>query len=130
MVIAIATSGVLMMPFRKRWLAKINIAFTNRIASLFAGWLPGFGILNARGSEVWEGLPYSAGRISNVQRLPSCAYVQQPIRMGRERARVTPLRTEESRQDPSAFLSEGRARHYEAALSDSCETRAERRGCG
>jgi deazaflavin-dependent oxidoreductase (nitroreductase family) len=44
-IIAIAASGVLMMRFRKRWLAKINIAFTNRITGLFAGWLPGFGIL-------------------------------------------------------------------------------------
>jgi deazaflavin-dependent oxidoreductase (nitroreductase family) len=44
-IIAIAVSGILMMRFRKRWLAKINIAFTNRITSLFAGWLPGFGIL-------------------------------------------------------------------------------------
>jgi deazaflavin-dependent oxidoreductase (nitroreductase family) len=44
-VIAIAASGVLMMRFRKRWLAKFNIAVTNRITSLFAGWLPGFGIL-------------------------------------------------------------------------------------
>src|ERR1700747_1515149 len=44
-IIAIAASGVLMMRFRKRWLAKINIAFTNRITSLFAGWLPGFGTL-------------------------------------------------------------------------------------
>ena len=40
-IIAIAASGILMMRFRKRWLAKINIAFTNRITSLFAGWLPG-----------------------------------------------------------------------------------------
>ena len=30
-IIAIAASGVLMMRFRKRWLAKINIAVTNRI---------------------------------------------------------------------------------------------------
>jgi deazaflavin-dependent oxidoreductase (nitroreductase family) len=44
-IFAIAATGVLMMRFRKRWLAKINIAFTNRITSLFAGWLPGFGIL-------------------------------------------------------------------------------------
>jgi len=44
-ILAIAASGVLMMRFRKRWLAKINIAFTNRITGLFAGWLPGFGIL-------------------------------------------------------------------------------------
>ena len=43
-IIVIAASGVLMMRFRKRWLAKINIAFTNRITGLFAGWMPGFGI--------------------------------------------------------------------------------------
>lgn len=43
--IAIAATGILLMRFRKRWLAKINIAVTNRITSLFAGWLPGFGIL-------------------------------------------------------------------------------------
>ncbi len=34
-IIVIATTGVLMMRFRKRWLAKINLAFTNRITSLF-----------------------------------------------------------------------------------------------
>lgn len=40
-----------MMRFRKRWLATINIAFTNRITSLFAGWLPGFGILTHVGRK-------------------------------------------------------------------------------
>src|ERR1017187_2914624 len=49
--IAIAATGVLMMRFRKRWLAKINIAFTNRITGLFAGWLPGFGILTHVGRK-------------------------------------------------------------------------------
>jgi deazaflavin-dependent oxidoreductase (nitroreductase family) len=49
--IAIATTGILLMRFRKRWLAKINIAFTNRITSLFAGWLPGFGILTYVGRK-------------------------------------------------------------------------------
>jgi deazaflavin-dependent oxidoreductase (nitroreductase family) len=44
-IIAIAATGVLMMRFRKRWLAKINIVLANRVTSLFAGWLPGFGIL-------------------------------------------------------------------------------------
>jgi hypothetical protein len=44
-IIAIAVTGILLMRFRKRWLAKITIIFTNRITSLFAGWLPGFGIL-------------------------------------------------------------------------------------
>jgi len=50
-IIAIAAMGVLMMRFRKRWLAKINIAFTNRITILFAGWLPGFGILTHVGRK-------------------------------------------------------------------------------
>ena len=50
-IIVLAASGVLMMRFRKRWLAKINIAFTNRITSLFAGWLPGFGILTHVGRK-------------------------------------------------------------------------------
>jgi uncharacterized membrane protein required for colicin V production len=50
-IIAIAASGVLMMRFRKQWLAKINIAFTNRITGLFAGWLPGFGILTHVGRK-------------------------------------------------------------------------------
>ena len=50
-IIAIAATGVLLMRFRKRWLAKINIAFTNRITSLFAGWFPGFGILTHAGRK-------------------------------------------------------------------------------
>src|SRR5437899_13052729 len=51
MIVAIAAMGVLLMRFRKRWLAKVNIAFTNRITSLFAGWLPGFGILTHAGRK-------------------------------------------------------------------------------
>ena len=34
-----------MMRFRKQWLAKFNTLLTNRITGLFAGYLPGFGIL-------------------------------------------------------------------------------------
>ena len=49
--IVIAATGILLMRFRKRWLAKINIAFTNRITSLFAGWLAGFGILTHVGRK-------------------------------------------------------------------------------
>jgi deazaflavin-dependent oxidoreductase (nitroreductase family) len=51
LVIAIAVSGVLMMRFRKRWLAKINIILTNRLTIIFAGWLPGFGILTHVGRK-------------------------------------------------------------------------------
>jgi deazaflavin-dependent oxidoreductase (nitroreductase family) len=50
-IIAIAATGILLMRFRKRWLAKINIILTNRITSLFAGWLPGFGILTHVGRK-------------------------------------------------------------------------------
>jgi deazaflavin-dependent oxidoreductase (nitroreductase family) len=50
-IVAIAASGVLMMRFRNRWLAKINIAFTNRITGLFAGSVPGFGILTHVGRK-------------------------------------------------------------------------------
>ena len=39
------------MRFRKRWLAKLNILITNRITGLFAGWLPGFGILTHIGRK-------------------------------------------------------------------------------
>jgi deazaflavin-dependent oxidoreductase (nitroreductase family) len=56
-----------MMRFRKRWLAKINIAFTNRITSLFAGWLPGFGILThvGRKSRKTYRTPVNVFRASN-----------------------------------------------------------------
>jgi deazaflavin-dependent oxidoreductase (nitroreductase family) len=66
-IVAIAASGVLMMRFRKRWLAKINIAFTNRITGLFAGWLPGFGILTHVGrksGKVYQ-TPVNVFRASN-----------------------------------------------------------------
>jgi deazaflavin-dependent oxidoreductase (nitroreductase family) len=66
-IIAIAATGVLLMRFRKRWLAKINIAFTNRITGLFAGWLPGFGILTHVGrksSKVYR-TPINVFRASN-----------------------------------------------------------------
>ena len=49
--IGIAASGILLMRFRKRWLARFNIAVTNRITSLFAGWMPGFGILTHVGRK-------------------------------------------------------------------------------
>jgi len=66
-IIIIAASGVLLMRFRKRWLAKINIAFTNRITSLFAGWLPGFGILThvgRRSGNVYR-TPVNVFRVPN-----------------------------------------------------------------
>ena len=49
--IAIAARGILLMRFRKPWLAKFNITVTNRITSLSAGWLRGFGILTHVGRK-------------------------------------------------------------------------------
>jgi deazaflavin-dependent oxidoreductase (nitroreductase family) len=51
LAIAIPATGILMMRFRKRWLAKFNIAVTNRITGLFAGSLPGFGIVTHVGRK-------------------------------------------------------------------------------
>lgn len=80
-VIAIAATGMLMMRFRKRWLAKINIAFTNRITSLFAGWLPGFGILTHVGRK--SGKVYRTP--VNIFRVPTALIIaltySSPIRV-------------------------------------------------
>src|SRR5438552_12974106 len=44
-LLAILLAGILLMRFRKRWLAAFNLAVTNRISSRFAPRLPGFGIV-------------------------------------------------------------------------------------
>ena len=41
-LLAILLAGILLMRFRKRWLAAFNLAVTNRISSRFAPRLPGF----------------------------------------------------------------------------------------
>ena len=41
-----------MMRFRKRWLAKFNIAVTTESRPMFSGWLPGFGILTHVGRRL------------------------------------------------------------------------------
>jgi deazaflavin-dependent oxidoreductase (nitroreductase family) len=50
-ILAILLSGMLLMRFRKRWLAAFNIAVTNRVTSRFAAWLPGFGIITHVGRK-------------------------------------------------------------------------------
>jgi deazaflavin-dependent oxidoreductase (nitroreductase family) len=59
MVIAalISLVGILLVPillirFRKRWVAAFNLAITNRITSRFADRLPGFGILTHVGRKL------------------------------------------------------------------------------
>jgi len=51
LLVAIPLSGMLLIRFRKKWLARFNLAVTNRITGLFAGWLPGFGIITHVGRK-------------------------------------------------------------------------------
>ena len=44
-LLAILLAPILLIRFRKRWVAAFNIAITNRITSRFAARLPGFGII-------------------------------------------------------------------------------------
>jgi hypothetical protein len=85
------------MRFRRRWLAKINIVFTNQITSLFAGLASEIRLRTSRGSEVGEGLPDSRERLSSAERLHLRAQLQQ--RVCEERARSRRMRTKYSRKE-------------------------------
>jgi len=54
--LALILLPVLLIRFRKRWVAGFNQVVTNRISSRFAGHLPGFGILTHVGRK--SGRPY------------------------------------------------------------------------
>jgi len=51
LLLAILVAPVLLIRFRKRWVAAFNLALTNRITSRFAARLPGFGILTHIGRK-------------------------------------------------------------------------------
>ena len=48
---AVLLAPILLIRFRKRWVAAFNLAVTNRITSRFAARLPGFGILTHAGRK-------------------------------------------------------------------------------
>jgi hypothetical protein len=50
-VLAILLAPILLIRFRKRWVAAFNLAVTNRVNSRFAARLPGFGILTHVGRK-------------------------------------------------------------------------------
>jgi len=50
-LLAILLTPVLLIRFRKRWVAAFNLVITNRITSRFAARLPGFGILTHVGRK-------------------------------------------------------------------------------
>jgi deazaflavin-dependent oxidoreductase (nitroreductase family) len=51
LLLAIFVAPILLIRFRKRWVAAFNLAVTNRITSRFAARLPGFGILTHVGRK-------------------------------------------------------------------------------
>ena len=50
-VLLVIAPPILLIRFRKRWVAAFNLAITNRVTSSFAGRLPGFGILTHTGRK-------------------------------------------------------------------------------
>ena len=50
-LLAVLLAPILLIRFRKRWVATFNLAVTNRITSLFASRLPGFGIVTHKGRK-------------------------------------------------------------------------------
>src|SRR3984893_38645 len=50
-LLAMLLTPILLIRFRKRWVAAFNLAVTNRITSRFADRLPGFGILTHAGRK-------------------------------------------------------------------------------
>jgi len=51
LLLAILVAPILLIRFRKRWVAAFNLAVTNRITSRFAARLPGFGVLTYVGRK-------------------------------------------------------------------------------
>jgi deazaflavin-dependent oxidoreductase (nitroreductase family) len=54
-LLAVLLVPILLIRFRKRWVAAFNLAVTNRITSRFAARLPGFGILTHVGRKSGRG---------------------------------------------------------------------------
>src|SRR2546425_4929055 len=51
LLLAILVAPILLIRFRKRWVAAFNLAVTNRITSRFVARLPGFGVLTHVGRK-------------------------------------------------------------------------------
>jgi deazaflavin-dependent oxidoreductase (nitroreductase family) len=51
LIVALPSTAILLLRFRKRWLAAFNIVVTNRFTGLFAVWFPGLGMIAYRGGK-------------------------------------------------------------------------------
>jgi len=54
-ILVLLAIPVILIRFRKRWVASFNLAVTNRITSRFAARLPGFGIITHAGRKTNRG---------------------------------------------------------------------------
>jgi hypothetical protein len=70
-VLAILAVPILLIRFRKRWVAALNLVVTNRITSRFAARLPGFGI--ACRSEVGQRIANANECFLSAGEIPDCA---------------------------------------------------------
>jgi deazaflavin-dependent oxidoreductase (nitroreductase family) len=50
-VLAVMAVPMLLVRFRTRWVAKFNLAVTNRVTGFFVEWMPGFGMLTHVGRK-------------------------------------------------------------------------------
>ena len=75
-LLAILLTPILLLRFRKRWVAAFNLAVTNRITSRFAARLPGFGILYTRRSKVRRCLSDARECFSSAGGIPDCAHLR------------------------------------------------------
>jgi deazaflavin-dependent oxidoreductase (nitroreductase family) len=121
LAIAIPATLILMMRFRKRWLAKFNILVTNRITGLFAGWVPGFGILTHVGRK--SGKVYRTP--INVFRAPNGFIIALTYSSTSEWVKnvlaAAGCEPQNGRQELSPVRTEGRAWSIAAAVPDSSQ---------
>ena len=84
LLLAILLAPILLIRFRKRWVAAFNLAVTNRITSRFADRLPGFGILTHVGRKFRQGLPDASECFPCAGGIHHCAHLRSGKRVGQE----------------------------------------------
>ena len=83
-LLVLLITPVLLIRFRKRWVAAFNLAVTNRITSRFANRLPGF-VSDTRRSKVRQVLPDASERFYSARWIPDRAHIWTRQRVGQER---------------------------------------------
>jgi hypothetical protein len=85
LLLVLVLAPILLIRFRKSWVAAFNLAVTNRITSRFAARLPGFGILTHVGRKSGRVYRTPVKRFSRAGGIPDSAHLRTRKRMGQER---------------------------------------------